>query len=834
MGVQGLWSLTAPAARPFQLDTLHNHILAVDASIWIHQCVRSMRDQQGNPIRNAHLVGFFRRLCKLLFHHIKPVFVFDGGVPSLKRRTIQERRRQRQGAVRNLKQTAQKLLQAQIKSSVLKAKAGDMPSNQQHPPHPPHPPHQPHDPYELPLAAPLPERDTRLATHEEMASFVNEYMEGIDIDSEEFHSLPPEIQYEIVQDLAIKSRQTSWDRLNTMLQESKDDLDFSKQQIKQLAYRSKMTQRMMHMHSGDTGHPLTPIRIASERGRAYVLYKNENVKEGLGWRLPGVSNEDPMDPGNVKKGKPTEEAIEGVVKEEEMREDEMEDEDEMEEFIQVNGNGEDKVMAAIQANSRLASLLSSIESEDQDNEPLMAQTTPTFIEKEESASDKETFDHSVGRIHTEEIEIPPESSSSSSSEEWMDMDEKTMHRKWLSRISDAFIYNYSFNDEYEQLIHNTVFEMEIEKLKVKLTSVKKTLGKTSDRNVLLQECHRFHRDMLKDVIAWKERQPASSRMNTSPPLENKEEERYSQPLPFMNEEIDTPMLLDRSDAFTTTSENEEIIIAHTQDMNISNPEEAEAEAEEEHQGYSSEEEAFKIISEEQDEYARFVSDISTKDIDSVRRDLNNDMERLHTQYRKDARKADEITNSMIQDIQELLRLFGVPFVMAPMEAEAQCAELLNLSLVDGIVTDDSDVFLFGASCVYLLGSDYTPGIVGVGPVTAMEILAEFSEIEDTEVEDPLRRFHRWYQQGIDTTDFQRRFRKKNKVLEIPEDFPNSAIKNAYYNPLVDSSPTPFQWGTPQLDSLRLFLMDAFGWSESKTDEVLIPVMREMTKRAVSL
>jgi DNA excision repair protein ERCC-5 len=61
---------------------------AIDSSIWIYQFQATMRDKDGRVLNNAHVLGFLRRISKLLFYGIKPVFVFDGGAPALKRGTI--------------------------------------------------------------------------------------------------------------------------------------------------------------------------------------------------------------------------------------------------------------------------------------------------------------------------------------------------------------------------------------------------------------------------------------------------------------------------------------------------------------------------------------------------------------------------------------------------------------------------------------------------------------------------------------------------------------------------------------------------------------------------
>ena len=217
--------------------------------------------------------------------------------------------------------------------------------------------------------------------------------------------------------------------------------------------------------------------------------------------------------------------------------------------------------------------------------------------------------------------------------------------------------------------------------------------------------------------------------------------------------------------------------------------------------------------------------------------------------------------------QLMLKVLGLPYVVAPMEAEAQCAELLHRNLVDGVITDDNDVFLFGATRVYknmfnqnkyvecylatdidrelaldreklirlahFLGSDYCDGLPGVGPVLGMELMAEFPG------SDGLVEFRKWWlkvQRGRDTpadhpTAFRRKFKKSKKDLYVDEAWPNPEVAKAYLHPEVDSSEEAFAWGIPDLDAMRDYLKDNLGWGQTKTDELMLPIIRKMTGRA---
>mmetsp|Transcript_31308 Transcript_31308/g.88771 ORF Transcript_31308/g.88771 Transcript_31308/m.88771 type:complete len:621 (-) Transcript_31308:70-1932(-) len=119
MGVTHLWQLLEPVGRRVNIETLTNKILAIDASIWLVQFIKAMRDDRGEVMRNAHLLGFFRRICRLLFHRVRPVFVFDGATPALKKRTTAARRRQRDQQQAKVRRAAERLLVNRLKQAAV-------------------------------------------------------------------------------------------------------------------------------------------------------------------------------------------------------------------------------------------------------------------------------------------------------------------------------------------------------------------------------------------------------------------------------------------------------------------------------------------------------------------------------------------------------------------------------------------------------------------------------------------------------------------------------------------------------------------------------------------
>lgn len=1169
MGVTGLWSVLQPCARPIKLETLNRKRLAIDASIWIYQFLKAVRDKEGHALRNAHVVGFFRRVCKLLFVGVKPVFVFDGGAPVLKRETVQKRKRRREGRREDAVRTAGKLLGVQMRRRAelereeekgrrrredeedveeegikegeedklvyvdeLQMTPQERARTRQF---------KKTDAYHLPaldpdgfqgMGAP---NDPRIMSQPELEEYARQFHSGedvnvydfsaIDFNGPFFRSLPAGDRYNILNAARLRSRLRmgySKEQLDGMFP---DRMAFSRFQIERVKERNELTQRLMGingMNGEDEGQ--FGSRVAGEKGKEYVLVKNDGVEGG--WALGVVSNK----AAGGERNQPIN--IDGTGKEFEkadMEDADVVDEDEGFEDVPIEGlnrlpkrpapdafipgdefEPEEVVQqrqALYEARQRAVKPTkprpdSAAILEDDTDSLFVPQTNKTVhpdadadIETTDGLFDDESPGHSdddlnraiamsleqdegerstpahnavaadlpstykgprpdqrlefnqknaqVGRNFAQlwnarargVAAAPPKPFLDDSDEEGQEED---AHLK-VALTNRRVIMDAATNDQESQLQPkpSNGFEGKLDrriektpiggsmtpsipdlgqdvlprqtprfdgplpfkslnlgnsKLRKKKPDTKADeseaggfekspagetpkpsqpippwfAGEVRDtaglKNAFQETYHEniehenefrqgfrgpLHKEMTGEVIdldspkenadevievesSADERQhdiiredylPSQDEVNlgdaadgirAKPPdskLPSEDPTSSSQPLqrgkitPQDNTDSEVSIEWEESDLENGLGQsaakvrNAKVSGGHSPTQlspslspgfeNIAIPPSSVSNdplpphlpdgqsidglaldplpADDEDQ-YSDPEDAdlMRQLAIEAEEHARFASTLNSKSQVQNVEDYEQELRQLRNQQKKDRRDADEVSQIMITECQQLLRLFGIPYITAPMEAEAQCAELVSLGLVDGIVTDDSDIFLFGGTRVYknmfnqakfvecylssdlekeysldrhkligvahLLGSDYTEGVPSVGPVTALEILSEFESLE---------RFAEWWSQvqlgqKLSAEDaaipFRRKFRRTASKLFLPNNFPDQRVDQAYLHPEVDRDPSPFAWGVPDLDALRQFLMATIGWSPERTDEVLVPVIKDMNRR----
>eukprot|EP00096_Caligus_rogercresseyi_P009855 TRINITY_DN3442_c0_g1_i1.p1 TRINITY_DN3442_c0_g1~~TRINITY_DN3442_c0_g1_i1.p1 ORF type:complete len:384 (+),score=130.56 TRINITY_DN3442_c0_g1_i1:145-1296(+) len=138
-----------------------------------------------------------------------------------------------------------------------------------------------------------------------------------------------------------------------------------------------------------------------------------------------------------------------------------------------------------------------------------------------------------------------------------------------------------------------------------------------------------------------------------------------------------------------------------------------------------------------------------------------------TEIDKQARRLVKVSSVHVEEAKTLLKHMGIPYVSAPCEAEAQCAELAKGGLVYGVGTEDMDALTFGTNvllrhltfsdarkmpikefhmskilegfglsqeefvdlCI-LLGCDYCDKIRGIGPKSAYKLISEHKSIDN--------------------------------------------------------------------------------------------------------
>ncbi|RYP17980.1 hypothetical protein DL765_004199 [Monosporascus sp. GIB2] len=1112
MGVNGLWTVIQPCARPTNLATLNRKRLAVDASIWIYQFLKAVRDKEGNALRNSHVVGFFRRICKLLWFGIQPVFVFDGGAPALKRQTITKRKRRREGRREDAVRTAGKLLAVQMhriaeeegekrrrrleleQQGVARAVEKDDDALEELPDadklvyvdelgmdqkeRQKSRRFFKQDAYHLPeldgsiesMGRP---EDPRIMSVEELEEYARQFNSGedinlydfskIDFEGEFFKSLPPADRYNILNAARLRSRLRmglSKEQLDTMFP---NRMDFSRFQIERVRERNHLTQRLMK-EAGMTGTDLTlgvNGRIAGEKDREYILVKNDGAEGG--WALGVVSKE--KDRGEIHK--PIDIDALDFQYQAKDEDDEWEDDDfedvpieglnrlpkaashaSREPIVQDDGEGvavahedEDALFVAEDPSRAIDGLFEPNDADQRlldDEEEDISRAIALSLKNQHGVSspgpgdeDEAEFEDVPAPEWTQKAAVEQSKPVASTSGSMIahivnnraiasvpkrkasdaDSDSEDDLRAALSRArkkkkasapkpqaappvsnvrnpfggplpfekldwkSSIFAKKPERPEDRPSVVEDPNLEPQSEDelaggfereadadegprplppwmmqedadireiMKAQQENEKEI--NEADREAALEEEKRFRKEAIIEIQSSdddsdiefvdapppppprKKPTPAegipdvrlspATLTRVSPPIPDDEDqvedtrhadsvqEQIATEAQALDDATKTPQAPSKSSSSEPEFEEVEVmqppeVPAHEsvarkpspspeppfepvpvpEPAQQSNVPEASAvdgtdeifgaDAEDDEFSDPEEEELLAQMAEEAEEHARFASQLNNKSEKENQEAYERELKALRTQQKKDRRDADEVTQIMITECQALLRFFGIPYITAPMEAEAQCAELVRLGLVDGIVTDDSDIFLFGGTRVYknmfnsnkfvecylaadlekelslsreqlialaqLLGSDYAEGLPGVGPVTAVEILSEFPGGTEG-----LERFRDWWRdvqvggrapEADRASPFRRKFRRSMGArLFLPTGFPSPAVSEAYLKPEVDASPEPFRWGVPDVEGLRDFLMRTVGWSRERTDEVLVPVVRDMNRR----
>ncbi|KAI1005349.1 DNA repair protein [Podosphaera aphanis] len=1094
MGVTGLWPILAPSARPTPLPTLNRKRLAVDASIWIYQFLKAVRDKEGNALPNSHIVGFFRRICKLLYFGIKPVFVFDGGAPILKRQTIRERKERREGRREDAVRTAGKLLALQMKrmgeekektiqnedqnrdfgeeESIPAGQdlvyVGEMGLSAQE--RAAKRKFRKTDEYDLPeltngiegMGQP---NDPRIMTTEELEEYARQFSDGqdinlydfskIDYDGDFFMSLPAGDRYNILNAARLRSRLRMGLSKKQLEDMFPDRMAFSRFQIERVRERNELTQRLMNLNgmNGDLGIVIGR-RISGEAGREYVLVKNEGVEGG--WAL-GVVNTD-----NKKVGERNVPIDVDALGRQKSISPESEDEEEFED-VPVEGLNRLPKISNINYNNLSADEIGNSVERSFNSRVRDSSNDPDSLFVVDNS-----FHHPE---HTNQVELNRETSISLQCDDELSGSEDdhlqkaialSLQKNFTAQNFEQEIFEDLSMQQYEQQavqapqplkgasgqiiahIVNNRANAAVIKRKVDNLSDSDSDGEGDLRATLALARKQKASQKSINPVAWKEKdsfisvvpfeklgsvfskddkedsvvEPQRIKEDTAGGFDNDiNDEKSPKPIPpwlLSQDDIRSELELRRKRDFQMDTEDRDIAaeqvlgkekipkfqdpviidsseeeddeeadvilldppsskltelvenirssspiprtsqkegdsieyvieqaeiaektpdaivdpkidqMGQTESRNIATPkltlaqyaspetspqksaasmsspifedvqipdsteilssnhtsnsfsppspitspgnrynlDRAAIDAEFDNASDPEDEELLAQLALEAEEHGRFASTLNNKSELENRHDYESELQALRSQQKKDRRDADEVSQTMVIECQALLRLFGLPYITAPMEAEAQCAELVRLGLVDGVVTDDCDIFLFGGTRVYknmfnsnkfvecylasdiekelslsreqlvsiahLLGSDYTEGLPGIGPVTALEIISEFPSICE---------FASWWSIAQNSTDpeesiFRKKFRRRQAAkLFLPPGFPSQAVTEAYWQPQVNSDNEEFQWGVPDLERLREFLMATIGWCREKTDEVLVPVIRDMNRRA---
>uniref|UniRef100_A0A1Y1LUP1 Uncharacterized protein n=1 Tax=Photinus pyralis TaxID=7054 RepID=A0A1Y1LUP1_PHOPY len=894
MGVTGLWRLIEPSGQPVPLQTLDNKVLAVDVSIWLHQAIKGFQNAQGGTLPNAHLLGIYHRICKLLFFGIKPVVIFDGGVPSLKQETIYKRANKRAKNLNEADTIHKQLVSALLKHTAInkilseESKINLVINSAKE---------KGEDLYKLP-----PTDFESTVSEEESTTSVDSSptkhwdLHTIDEKSVHFKALPADVRHDILTDLKETRKQSSWGRLHELPKKSDD---FSGFQMKRLLKRYSVQVSLEEAEKEMGGRSLSLAEletllndqgvitgdsvgkhIASDESKKYLLIKD--LKKAI----------------NDAKRNAEVTTLENVPKEEQTKEESTK-----ENPTKADKEFEEDLELAIQ---------------------LSLQDTPSTSQETSSSSQKGCKQKQRKRNNFSFLQDFDDADFPSSSESEEDCSKPSNANKVLDSVKNYMVeYSGLTPNEVAKIMSGEVTANKSEKPKSalnddavivqnsKLPSVTIEVdehitiednGSSDSPEELVEDEHAKETpkgdmthsfEIVSKSVEDVPQESASAKLPSTTveveegPVDGKAaefaydvssdsaeefvevEETPKEDTKNLFEIVIQPEKSVEDDLFSDVFSSNEVSAnknlpgkVNLKKLTAPLPVESEGDR---NQGANE-----ATTNQVQDDHT-VQNRVTSEELREIRQDLEDQNIELLTDQLTKERMANSLSEQIVQETQDLLRLFGVPYIVAPMEAEAQCAFLEIINLTDGTITDDSDIWLFGGKTVYknffnqqkhvmefraeriqehykltreqmillalLVGSDYTIGIQGIGPVTALEILGAFPPpkklLENSynyqQLAAGLEEFRKWLCKekvgGLGRTGL----RTKLKNVAINEGFPNLNVIRAYLEPNIDSSGEAFSWGKPNERALVEYAKRKFGWPPEKSENILKPVLKKQNE-----
>ncbi|XP_011506583.1 PREDICTED: DNA repair protein complementing XP-G cells [Ceratosolen solmsi marchali] len=986
MGVIGLWRLIDATGKPVPLEKLEGKVLAIDVSIWIHQVIQGYQDRQGNSIPNAHLIGLFNRICKLMYFKIKPVFVFDGGVPLLKKKTTALRRKLKSIATCKAQKLKNDLISNLMKYAVVKGtldKGNEDSENNA----------KPRftdstviadsskfdDMYKLPdivndgksvnsddYQDSDEESELELSPRKQARWIGN--IHNVNVNTEEFKNLPADVRYDILTDLKETRKQNSWGRIHELPAGSNNYSGF---QVKRLLKRRYVQESLEFAEKEMGGKTLTleeldklltdqgiqttqndeMFRIASDSKTRVIYMKdkppiqnNENSNDLSNLNLNELSEQDShsndkcIDSVSIKSDSSV--AVIDNMNAYDFDEDWYSDESFAETtlndsklltknaipktiinpalsyMLENSGLTRDQIMTIVeqskknkkrsddnssQGSSKRGKKWNSRYLRNKCKRKILFDSSKRKAEipnSLESATESDVLDvEDSQKFNSESQEIKSidsnkiitMESSDSESNDFIEISEQFNTKTQQIRTHDS---NKTIIMESSDSESNDFIEIQDVPIPESMDSTKL---KSNSIQITIKADEELQDDMFADVFS-----DIHNKADVFSDIDNKAD--VFNDIDIKADIVDKSKLKlvdnqekdifkDNVFAKITEGENsipdEELNITESVILKKASPDVAVMETnikikdDDIHKDSIVEKSETSLITDSSErlkdeelqkehnyetiavpKVSTSIFPLEEKELESMKKRLELDQQQISESLGKLERQATDVNDQMKIEAQELLQLFGIPYIVAPMEAEAQCAYLEQIKLTDGTITDDSDIWLFGGECVYknffdnnkkvlqflssdinhhfklsrnelillalLVGSDYTSGLSGVGPVTALEILAAFPS-DEKDILRGLRAFSSWYRAGKLSAPGKATLRNKLKNVHIERGFPNQAIVQAYVCPLVDESKESFTWGKPNLILLADYAKKKFGWTKLKFEEIITPVMKKVAE-----